>query len=127
MSLLRFAEALGIQPSMDWDDSVSIEYPEVVCRSEMEAALAPVKDCLAREFTIRARRRREVLVGGPFNGQPNRWDYCRGATFGRRVARAHWAVYREGDDGRAFFIGFASSQRKARRGALKAPGRIVDD
>lgn len=119
MSLLRFAQALGIRVWMDWDDEVSIDCPEVVSRSEIEAALGPFADRLKTEFEVRARCRRAILVGGPFNGTRNNWDYCPGATFGRRVAKSHWAVYRQADDGRAFFVGFASSQRKARRGVLK--------
>lgn len=120
MSLLAFAEALGIKLGLDWDGELLIEYPEILSRLEIEAAVAPFEEDLALAISLRAKRLLNVLVGGPFNGRRNFSGCCHGETFGRRVSRAHWAVYRQGDDGRAFFIGYATSQRKARRGVLKS-------
>lgn len=71
---------------------------------------APIKTYLDRQRD----RGLEICIGGPFNGERHHGDMC-GAMVVRRVARAKWAVYRVGDDHlRAWFVGFASSEKKAR-------------
>lgn len=132
--LLKFLETLGVTFEIDWDDSVQIGIPESgVSYDEMRRALeSPVPGTVAgatfsnwlhREVLCRAAARRAVFVGGSLNGKQVRYEQPSYYGFiAHRLGRAHWEVYEQADkrDGRAFFRGYATSEKKARRGEVKS-------
>lgn len=140
MTLLEFLESIGFAFHLDWDGELEIEYPEELtieqfatelgnkCRQDLRACL------LARERLARSR-----FYGGPYDGQGHmrRW-YVHGCvgTDGKlrpitdyflamRHERARWACYRLLRDGRAYFVGYAKSEQKARRGEVFEKPRKV--
>jgi len=118
-SILSFAEALDVEFSMDWDGEVFIEYPEHVDVERLRSYLKEHGSALAVMFSDRESRKQQVLVGGPFANKPN-WRWSPAGTFiVLRVKRAKWAVYRQHGDGRAFFMGLATSEKKAKRGLIQ--------
>lgn len=78
-----------------------------------------------RETAIELCRKRIGFVGGLLNGKPvgrrsRYWLGC-GCWIPNRVKRGRWEVYEEQRDGRAFFRGYATSERKAKRGQISEP------
>lgn len=99
----------------DWDcKELAIEARDISAadlRCALERYQKPMRDHLHWE----RERRMRVFVGGPLNGQRyGLWKQA-GATIAKHIARAKWAAYEVGKDGRAWFRGFATSHLKARR------------
>ncbi len=131
--LLRFLESLGVHFVMDWDDAVTITVPESVSWAEIQQALKPFGERLMEQVRCRAKRQRSVFVGGQLNGQQvsdslpwvrtsggiHRMAKCEyGYWIRHRLKRGCWEVYEEVPDGRAFFRGYATSERKAKHGEI---------
>lgn len=131
--LLRFLESLGVEFDMDWDGEVTMTVPEAVSCAEIEQALKPFGKRLREQVRFRAKQQRSVFVGGQLNGREVSWQgpgRCGcghrmgnggyGYWIRHRLARGRWEVYEEVPDGRAFFRGYATSERKARHGEITA-------
>jgi hypothetical protein len=116
--LLEFLERLGFQFDMDWDDDVAITSVTAVECSDLTQALKPFEKRLADQVRHRARRQRSVFVGGSLNGQmigSSAW----GKWIVNHLSRGKWEVYEtERSNVRAFFRGYATNKRNARRGEI---------
>ena len=135
--LLRFLESLGVEFDMDYDETVSVTVPESVSRAEIEEAVKPFGKQLTEQVRYRAERQRSVFVGGQLNGQEVSWQGPGRRGCGHRMAngsyaywityrlkRGRWEVYEEvRGDGRSFFRGYATSERKARHGEITEEAR----
>jgi hypothetical protein len=134
--LLRFLESLGVSFDMDWDEEVTITVPGAVSCVELEQALKPFGKQLSQEVRYRAKRQRSVFVGGQLNGREVSWQGPGRRGCGHRMAgggyaywirhrlkRGCWEVYEEVLDGRAFFRGYTTSERKARHGEITEQAR----
>ena len=136
--LLEFLEAVGCKFSMDWDSHVIVAVPEELSHIQIREAIEPFAKELSRQVRYRAKRRRSVFVGGTLNGQEvgtqARGTYGHHMPNGRygywirhRIKRGCWEVYEEdAKDGRAFFRGYATSERKARRGEIKKAHKTTE-
>lgn len=133
MMLLRFLESIGVRFDMDWDDEVTMTVPEAVFCADIEQALGPFGKQLSQQVRSRAQQQRSVFVGGQLNGQEvsdRTWGVrsgyghriVNGGGYGywirHRLKRGYWEVYEQVPDGRAFFRGCTTSERKARRGEI---------
>ena len=77
---------------------------------------------LVQEISDDARRHRRQYVGGPANGQRFTLMQATRNWLAVRIKRGKWAAYycpSPYDDGRAWFVGEAASERKARQLALR--------
>jgi hypothetical protein len=129
--VLALFEALGIVLGLDWDETVLTECPETIPRSEIMAWVKSNEDVFVDLIKDRTKTYRPVLVGGPFQGlyylrncrgRGVREFWARGHDwYLRKVAYARWAVYRIDRDGLGTFMGYASSETKARQGQIEAP------
>lgn len=127
LNTVALLESVGFTFGLDFDDELMIEYP-------LEFDPKPLADKLATEHVQeitnylkrRGQRAREQFVGGPLDGQPHKgliWLTVEVGTtlvtYGyllHHVAPADWAVYLGNPhDGRAFFQGSVTSERKGRR------------
>jgi len=118
LTVIRLLRSLGVELGLDWDDELLITCPEFIAGSAIETLLREHADQLRTELAAAARRRMRQFVGGPLNGKPHIVYYSPGACRGFRQGPRRWAVYQFQRDGRALFRGWATSEKKARRGQL---------
>lgn len=119
ISELRLLELLGFQFALDFDDTLQIKCDQTA--DQMVEILNGRMDQLLRPFQYRMRRQRSQLVGGPCNGRKH---YAQpDDVLALHLARAKWAIYSVEKDGRAFYRGNETSERKARRKALELRAR----
>lgn len=115
---LKILETLGVEIGLDFDDELLVTFPEKLDLAKLRSLLSEEvnrKDLRQTLIWNRSRSMRQ-FVGGPRHGQQYlQWE-LEGTFRGFRISRAKWAVYEYAKDGRAFFRGWATSQRKARRG-----------
>lgn len=121
---LRFLEWLGFEFSIDFDDELVIELrkarwvDETRCRAWATHYAVAIKQALR----WRAARERKRFLGGPWDGWPH--DHSGYCSFhivlptacrlpGVKGAKSIWSAYRLMKDGRATFVGNASSKEKA--------------
>lgn len=116
--LLRFLEHLGVNFDMDYDGEVFFDVPKDVCHDAIEEALQPFGKGLAQEVRNRARRQRSVFVGGQWNGKTAAHLGVWNPWIRHHLRRGCWEVYEAVPDGRAFFRGYATSEKKARLGEV---------
>lgn len=82
---------------------------------DLEKALSFYEEAILRELQYERQRNLQVCVGGPMNGKRHN-AFCRREVLRFKLGKARWAVYVVGSgDGRAFFRGYATSERNARR------------
>ena len=129
VDLVDFLESLGVKFSMDWDDTVEVEVPDIDA-ADVEQAIRPYKASLQHDVVYRAECQRAVFVGGSLNGQLIGRRHCIVPTLHadgtkhwwvvNHVARGRWEVYDEEGrhNGRAFFRGYATNKKKARCGEI---------
>ncbi len=127
--MIKFLRALGFGFHLDWDGSLLIEEPDYLSASDVLEALGAWREewrnILARQVTYEAQRDRSFFHGGPSHGKRHGRDARRAEYFvGCNVARAKWAVYKVVPDGRAFFQGYATSERKALNGDFVRSGGV---
>jgi len=110
---VRLLEHLGFSFPMDFDGDVLIESPSEVRVSDIVALLLERgnKEIVDRTIRFRARRNMRVCVGGPMNGQRHdgRFWSC---ELLYHLGRAEWAAYLVSPDGRAYFVGMATSKKR---------------
>ncbi len=132
---LEVLEQAGFTFALDFDGSLEWTAPVTVDRAALVAFVQHWSADLAEDVAHRAARDRSRCHGGPLNGQPCpliwRYEYLalhdeKGTrirdlpTFkSLHVKRGQWAVYRIERDRRAFFVGYATSEAKARRGEVQ--------
>ncbi len=122
---LRFLTELGFDMYIDLDQVLQIDYPEGLTAHQIAMRLgAEYRDELAVAVRHRAMLERHQFIGGPFNGEPHRLSNAFSPLVSMRVSRANWAAYFLVDDGRAFFQGMATSEKKARQLAWQRGGPI---
>lgn len=129
--LLELLEELGFEFELDFDDELLWTVPESITGKEVHAAifrLGMEDHALKRPFMFRAAQARSVFCGGPLNGssttryEPKSRSFLSGGRYFYvefyliHRGRADWLVYRaqrKGGEYRGFFIGTASSKKKA--------------
>jgi hypothetical protein len=112
---LEFLTLLGFNISIDFDENLRIEPPRDCSATKIaELLAAEFAAPLAQQVVWRAQRERKQYLGGPFNGQQHGESNGFTPCLAARVRRGHWAAYFLVDDGRAFFMGLATSERKAK-------------
>ena len=123
---VELLEAVGFEFHLDYDGELLIEAPAGLTAFDLVAELRNVRfeQDLRNAIVRRAARNLRQCVGGPMNGQPHGGSYWEiGPTY--HLARAQHAAYATARDGRAFFVGNATSKRKAR--ALIFDSKIFRD
>lgn len=128
LDVVSLAELVGYRFPMDWDGEVSIEPPSEIDQRVLTAYLIDRLDQIGDRIRGRAYRALHHYVGGPLNGQ--RHDFYYQGVWAQdasqrwvetdlpylvevHIGLAEWAVYRIEPDGRAFFVGMATSKKKA--------------
>lgn len=126
--LINLLREAGYELGLDVDDTVLIGHPDEIDPVKLghfvgEKYTESIRFALKRE----AERVRRRLHGGPFAGErrdPETDYYGRERfTFGIKVERGKWAVYERWRDGRAFFRGWATSEKKAKAGQYEPAGK----
>jgi hypothetical protein len=122
----RFLELFGFKFELDWDDSLIITPPErAIDNDRVMFVLNQCTKQITGKIVDRRRRDMRQCVGGPFNGQSHdHWPFS-SPVIARRVSRGRWAAYRVEKDGRAFYVGEATNEKKARTLAwATVPGKV---
>jgi hypothetical protein len=120
MNILNFIRALGVQVGLDFDDELLIETPDSISRDTILATLKPYRTDLTQSLKAEGLFLRSYHFGGPLDGQPHAYSRWGNPYHAVHVARAKWAVYQVDRDQRALFRGYATSERKAKRGEYVA-------
>jgi hypothetical protein len=124
---VQFLESLGFEFGLDWDGEVQVRCPPDIPSADIAAILCEkhLKD--VREFIKhRADFERRQFVGGPLNGRKHAACYWTKPVIVADLeewevrADARWAVYVLCEDGRARFIGLATSEAKGRKAGFDA-------
>ena len=132
--LLTFVRDLGFKVGLDYDDALIVESPLSVNPGDVAKQIERHGDTIIGELRGEREHALRRYIGGPLDGQSACGVYappCRhpDGTYsngfrgfrvrdesGKRI-RAKWAVYEfDRRDGRAFFRGYATSEKKARNG-----------
>lgn len=114
---LDFLRELGFSFGVDFDGSLEVEIPASVDVDRIAKLVARFEKGIRSRLEHERQVRMRICVGGPLNGQrvPSN-DWYRPYLY--HVGRGQWLVYgrkrREYDDHRFWFIGKATSERKAR-------------
>lgn len=111
--LVRFLESVGFVFELDWDDELSITYPDDLTGKTLADELAKYGAAIVRTVKLTGASERSQFMGGPYNGQ--RHGRYEGERIAIHMCRGKWAVYVVAPDGRAWFRGYAKSRTKARR------------
>lgn len=131
----QLLRAVGFKFAVDYDGSLQWTAPESIDVAKLKFIVEHGEAAIAREILSREVRLRRCCYGGPMDGRRHAWLFhylgrinAAGEVIGYaphyvpvRVNRAKWATYRLQEDGRAFFVGYATSERKARRGEATQP------
>ncbi len=96
---------------------LDIQPPSLSSR-EMVAALKQYDAAIKSVLHWERKQRLSICCGGPRNG--HRYRRYKSDIIAFHLARAKWAVYEVGPDGRAWFRGYATSAKKAKQ--LKVTG-----
>jgi len=113
---LDFLRELGFKFGTDWDGELTIEHPETIDVVEMVELIMcfakGIKQCLYFE----GQKAKRVCVGGPCNGREHFQMGYPGQRIIIPLKRAQWAVYivKSYQDPRAWYVGIASSKKKAK-------------
>lgn len=118
LTVIKLLKALEVEIGLDWDGALMFTCPVVVSGATLEGLIEEHAEQIARELGAAGRRAMECFVGGPLNGQRHDALFAVGAHRGYRQGPKKWAVYQFERDGRAFFRGWATSQKKAWRGEV---------
>ena len=113
---LKFLRMLGFKFYLDFDEQLVIEEPgDVLEMSRIMWIVDQCRDRIKQTVQHLAKRDMEQFVGGPFNGQRHdkSW-YCCHREVAKRIGPRQWAAHRLVKDGRAFFVGITTSEKKAR-------------
>lgn len=95
------------------DDLVITHPPKAISNERWVDVLMQCRKRVKQDVIFKANRERRQFVGGPLNGQRHQEDgYCK-AGIAKSLGRADWVAYRLEKDGRAFYLGKATSKKKA--------------
>lgn len=93
--------------TLDWRVNAFLDFIGETMQPAVKERVAEIKECERMKAESK-------LVGGPFDGEPIEVSRC-GGTISRNVRKAWWAVYkRKPGQLPALFVGFATSEAKAR-------------
>lgn len=112
---ISFCEALGLRIGIDLDGELQVSCSRQFTEQDVAAEIMKHAEAATWWVQNRAKRHRSQCVGGPFNGERHGRSHWGAPAFGMRVRRAEWAAYFVEEDGRAFFHGMTTSERKARQ------------
>lgn len=124
---LEILRALGLRVGLDFDGELLVDAGDDPARSIDRATIAEwvqrventrLQAALLHELHRERRRMLRVCYGGPLDQQFHGWCSYGQKFHGVRVERARWATYRVEEDGRAFFVGYATSEKKSKRGEV---------
>ncbi len=84
-----------------------------ISADELRTVLKGYTDAIKRRMYFENRKQMQIFVGGPVNGRRH-FKFGKDTTIAVHIGRAKWAVYVIGEDHlRAWFRGYATSQKKA--------------
>ena len=111
---LDFLRAIGFEFSEDWDGEIGIHAPEKINIEQMTAIIKAFAKGIKTRLYFERQKGLHVCFGGPKNGYRYSVTTADGALL-FHLSRGTWAVYKtKGSDPRAWFVGYASSRKKAR-------------
>lgn len=128
---MRFLESLGWRFGLDYDDELIVTAPENQTTDDLKEAIERQPEGVVTKLQSRRRQTLQVFADGPLHGQPyddSGWPMLlrvdervvRVETpLLQHLARARWACYRIGGDGRAWYVGEATSRKKGKALVLK--------
>jgi len=112
--LVELCEEIGFRFHLDLEGELEVVAPIAVNGGDVTVALEARAEELKHYVARRAKRLRHQCVGGPYQGRLHRgWQQGGAVLF--HVERGKWAAYVVGKDGRAWFVGYATSKQKARQ------------
>ena len=117
---LDFLRVLGYEFGEDWDGELIIDSPNEINVSEITNICKQFREAIKKRLYFEGRKAKRVFVGGPLNGKTY-FDAIPNKPICRHIRRGLWAVYKvkNWEDPRAWFIGFASSKKKAMQGRFE--------
>jgi len=114
---LDFLRELGFKFGLDWDGQLIIEYPDAISTLYMANLIKIFQDGIKVRLYFEGQKAQRVYVGGPLNGKP--YFGCRtpNQPLCCHIKRGEWLVYvvKSYEDPRAWYVGRASSKKKAKR------------
>lgn len=111
-----FLESLGFEFHLDFDEELQIEYPEDLTPEEIATAAGAATKEIVEMLKGRARTLRRQHFGGPMHGKPHGGYWWNRPVY--HLGFARWAAYVIDRDGRAIYVGEATSKKKAQKLAL---------
>lgn len=119
---LDFAIACGVRLSLDWDETLLVEYPDGLtfeARKYIEEREKTIADMVKRRAINKAAR----FMGGPMDGRCTLCESRDWSAF--HIGPKRWAVYRRIlpwsiNDERRIYLGETTSYKKARELAFPA-------
>lgn len=111
---IDFLREIGIAIGLDWDDELIIKYPDDI-PDRMKKLISEFREGIKKRLGFERKRRQHCFVGGPLNGKGYDWIEPN-KPFCYHVKRSEWAVYivKSWEDPRAWFVGTATSKKKAK-------------
>jgi len=114
---LDFLRELGFEFGLDWDGQLIIEYPETISIDKTVSLVKIFEKGIKTRLYFEGQKAKMVHVGGPLNGKP--YFGCRtpNQPLCCHIKRGEWLVYvvKSYEDPRAWYVGRASSKKKAKR------------
>lgn len=113
---LDFLRELGFEFGLDWDMQLIIERPESVDIDRIVELLKYFAKGIETRLYFEGQKAKSVFVGGPLNGKAYSGFYYPHQPICHHIKRGEWVVYKvkDYDDPRAWYIGTASSNKKAK-------------
>lgn len=113
---LDFLREIGFDFGLDWDGQLIIEYPETVSVDTLINLIKQFSEGIKTRLYFEGQKAKRILVGGPMNGKPYFNAGMPNHPLCFHVKRGEWLVYmiKDYNDPRAWFVGKASSKKKAK-------------
>lgn len=117
---LDFLREIGFEFGLDWDGQLIIEYPDIISGEYLANIAKTFAEGIKKQLYFEGQKAKSVFIGGPLNGQPYSGTGCYAGwpnePICHHVKRGEWLVYmvKSHDDPRAWFIGTATSKKKAK-------------
>lgn len=116
LAILRYC---GFRLSLDYDDELRIAYPEQVSVKRLRRLARVNANAIIKQLEFERKINLMCYVGGPRDGKSHNLCKVKGERVVCWVCRGKWAIYESLEYmGRLKFVGYASSEAKAKRGIV---------
>lgn len=114
---LGFLRELGYGFEEDWDGQLVITQPEDIDIKQVTEIIKQFHKTIKKRLYFERCKAHSVCVGGPMNGKSYGMLKLPNEPILFHISRCKWAVYstKDYDDPRAWFVGIATSEKKARQ------------